>query len=413
MKFKKTLDSIMSKAKYALAIPLVALAIDQAEAQMDITMQEQSIPSQKPVAAKFEVKGTVYGQSGSTMIDSTTGKGKVNVFSADYYVRQLKAINHFLMKDSVFINTNNNKDAYWELIEARPITSTYYNNILEEIEDLTSTRPTDANKIIGRFPTGNIPVHHVNRPANFKAAFDSMKTDLYNKTNGTITFTEDTTISSTGANILYVTAAQWPAEIPLEPGWTETTAINPDGTIKQTTTWILIGYGPNQTVMSREVGRIIGLVDGSKDPNMVMYHNAPATKFHPDEGKVIEDMYKLKIGTDMSKYQNKIVNDLTSVKIEKQTQPKEFELTQNYPNPFNPTTTIYYNLVKAPSLDKVNASLRVYDVLGREVAVLVNEEQPAGEYRVEFNASHLPSGVYFYRLSDGNYTATKKLVLMK
>ena len=93
MKFKKTLDSIMSKAKYALAIPLVALAIDQAEAQMDITMQEQSIPAQKPVAAKFEIKGSVYGQSASTMIDSTTGKGTVNVFSADYYVRQLKALN--------------------------------------------------------------------------------------------------------------------------------------------------------------------------------------------------------------------------------------------------------------------------------------------------------------------------------
>jgi hypothetical protein len=98
-------------------------------------------------------------------------------------------------------------------------------------------------------------------------------------------------------------------------------------------------------------------------------------------------------------------------------QPTHFSLYQNYPNPFNPTTTISYNLVKVETLDKVKVnvtvSLRVYDVLGREIAVLVNEEKPAGEYRVEFNASHLPSGVYFYRLSAGNYTATKKLVLMK
>jgi hypothetical protein len=91
--------------------------------------------------------------------------------------------------------------------------------------------------------------------------------------------------------------------------------------------------------------------------------------------------------------------------------PQGYALSQNYPNPFNPTTTICYNLVKVGNLDKVN--IRVYDVLGREIAVLVNEEKPAGEYRVTFNASHLPSGVYFYRLSAGNYVDMKKMLLVK
>ena len=112
------------------------------------------------------------------------------------------------MKDSVFINTNNNKDAYWELIEARPITSTYYNNILEEIEDLTATRPTDADRFTNRFPTGNIQVHHINRPAGFKWVGDTTKADYEGKSNGTIQFIEDTIASSTGWNIKYLHKAK-------------------------------------------------------------------------------------------------------------------------------------------------------------------------------------------------------------
>lgn len=96
-------------------------------------------------------------------------------------------------------------------------------------------------------------------------------------------------------------------------------------------------------------------------------------------------------------------------------QPATFVLEQNYPNPFNPGTTISYRL---PTSSPV--SLRVYDVLGREVRTLVNERQTAGSHSLTFNASGLPSGVYFYRLQvkdpargTGTYTATKKLMLLK
>ncbi len=88
--------------------------------------------------------------------------------------------------------------------------------------------------------------------------------------------------------------------------------------------------------------------------------------------------------------------------------PAAFELMQNYPNPFNPTTTIVFN-VQGPGF----VSLKVYDVLGREVATLVNRQESAGGHTVTFDASKLPSGVYFYRLNAGNYTATKKMVLAK
>ncbi len=85
-----------------------------------------------------------------------------------------------------------------------------------------------------------------------------------------------------------------------------------------------------------------------------------------------------------------------------------YRLEQNYPNPFNPTTNISYVLPKAE-----NVSLKIYDVLGREVATLVNEVKAAGAYTVPFNASNLSSGVYFYKLQAGSFVQTKKMMLVK
>ncbi|MCH7723661.1 MAG: T9SS type A sorting domain-containing protein [Bacteroidetes bacterium] len=88
--------------------------------------------------------------------------------------------------------------------------------------------------------------------------------------------------------------------------------------------------------------------------------------------------------------------------------PKEFALFDNYPNPFNPTTTIEYSIPEASFVE-----LKIYDILGGEVASLVKENKPSGKHSVKFNASNLPSGIYFYRIVSGNFTATKKLILLK
>ncbi len=88
--------------------------------------------------------------------------------------------------------------------------------------------------------------------------------------------------------------------------------------------------------------------------------------------------------------------------------PKTFALEQNYPNPFNPTTVIGYQLPVAS-----NVSLKVYDVLGREVMTLVNGRQDAGAYNITLNGLNLSSGIYFYRLQAGNFVATKKMMLVK
>jgi hypothetical protein len=88
--------------------------------------------------------------------------------------------------------------------------------------------------------------------------------------------------------------------------------------------------------------------------------------------------------------------------------PQNYVLYQNYPNPFNPVTTINYSI---PQTNFV--TLRIYDLLGREVAILVNERKPAGNYQMQFNAAKLASGVYFYRLTAGNFITTKKLIFIK
>jgi hypothetical protein len=88
--------------------------------------------------------------------------------------------------------------------------------------------------------------------------------------------------------------------------------------------------------------------------------------------------------------------------------PNEYLLAQNFPNPFNPTTTINYSI---KSVGEV--TLKVYDMLGAEVASLVNEGQEVGNYSVEFNASELPSGIYVYRLTAGSFVDNKKLILLK
>ena len=88
--------------------------------------------------------------------------------------------------------------------------------------------------------------------------------------------------------------------------------------------------------------------------------------------------------------------------------PTEFKLTQNYPNPFNPTTMIKFSIPKT-SLVK----LVVYDILGREVRTLVNEQKMPGYYDISFDASMFASGVYFYKLEAGTFTDVKKMVLIK
>ena len=88
--------------------------------------------------------------------------------------------------------------------------------------------------------------------------------------------------------------------------------------------------------------------------------------------------------------------------------PVDYALHQNYPNPFNPVTTISYSIPI-----KSQVELVIYNTLGERIKKLVKEEKEAGRYSVEFDATVLPSGVYFYRLQAGDFAETKKMVLLR
>ena len=88
--------------------------------------------------------------------------------------------------------------------------------------------------------------------------------------------------------------------------------------------------------------------------------------------------------------------------------PANFKLFQNYPNPFNPSTKVKYEIP-----ERSFVTIKVFDVLGNEVAALVNEEKTIGNYEVEFDATNLPTGIYFYKLQAGNFVEIKKMVLIK
>jgi photosystem II stability/assembly factor-like uncharacterized protein len=105
----------------------------------------------------------------------------------------------------------------------------------------------------------------------------------------------------------------------------------------------------------------------------------------------------------------------TWVENNNQTLPTEFVLEQNYPNPFNPTTKIKYEIPASPNPSEGGAlvQLKVYDILGREVATLVNKEQKPRVYEVDFSATYFSSGIYLYRLQSGDFNAVKKMILLK
>jgi Secretion system C-terminal sorting domain len=110
----------------------------------------------------------------------------------------------------------------------------------------------------------------------------------------------------------------------------------------------------------------------------------------------------------MFKVDDLSLNGVSAVENTANQSPMSYALNQNYPNPFNPTTVIQYQL---PASSQV--SLKVYDVLGREVATLVDTKQSAGIYSVTFDGNNLASGVYFYRLQAGGFSDMKKLTLLK
>ena len=142
-----------------------------------------------------------------------------------------------------------------------------------------------------------------------------------------------------------------------------------------------------------EFSRIISVTDINGDGYDELFILAPNyPDYNNPQGKIYIYSYK----------------NLTNIEDCKENVPNNFKLNQNYPNPFNPTTIIQFSISQQSFV-----TLKVYDVLGREVAALVNEEKETGSYNVSFDASSFSSGVYIYKIQAGNFINSKKMVLLK
>jgi len=159
----------------------------------------------------------------------------------------------------------------------------------------------------------------------------------------------------------------------------------------------------------------IGLVYGHGTTNSPKYYSYIDEDL-PNADKLF---YRLKqIDNDGTYAYSKTVEvDLSDVtSVDEENMQYEFALEQNYPNPFNPVTTINFtipNVVDANFASTSNAVLKVYNLLGQEIRTLVNEVKQAGSYQIQFDASDLPSGIYFYSLTYGKHIQTRKLALLK
>ena len=145
----------------------------------------------------------------------------------------------------------------------------------------------------------------------------------------------------------------------------------------------------------------IGFVEGNGNSNSPKEYN-----FIDENISAGSYSYRLKQIDNEGSFE---YSDIVEITI---SSPENFQLEQNYPNPFNPSTKIKYS-IPVETRDRVSVQLIVYDILGREVATLVNEEKPSGNYSVEFNALNLPSGIYIYTLRAYGIAQTKKMTLLK
>ncbi len=179
--------------------------------------------------------------------------------------------------------------------------------------------------------------------------------------------------------------------------------------------------GWNKSHVSGETYQITLIITQTVRPNPSFFTMPVQVKFNTSLGDTTVTLFN---NQQVQNFQFDITGDPQSIsfdpgnwilktlqgitEVEDATIPREYSLEQNYPNPFNPITNIKFRIS-----DFGFVSLKVYDVLGNEVATLVDEEKPAGNYKVDFSANGLTSGIYFYTLTAGNFKETKKMILMK
>ncbi len=184
-------------------------------------------------------------------------------------------------------------------------------------------------------------------------------------------------------------------------------------------TWLATGGGPSQALCLANSGNTI--FAGTNGQGIYFTTNNGASWSVSNSGlgnlrikAIAADSLYVYAGTIYNSVWKRPVSEILSTGIVSDEIPKSFVLRQNYPNPFNPVTTIKFEVPLNKGGDRgLSVKLLVYDILGKEAATLLNEQLQPGSYSVDWDASNFPSGVYFYKLEAGDFSQTKKMVLIK
>jgi hypothetical protein len=180
-------------------------------------------------------------------------------------------------------------------------------------------------------------------------------------------------------------------------------------------TWTTIASINTQVGLSWSSGLLEGMLVGTEDSGVFLFSDEGDSLGSRNEGLTNLNVQALTLdnngyvyaGTENGVWRRPL-SEVTIVEENLIEAPSSYILSQNYPNPFNPSTTIRYSV---PQLSKV--VIKVYDILGNEIATLMDEEKSVGTYEITWNAENLPSGVYFYQMRAGDYVNTKKMILLK
>ena len=143
------------------------------------------------------------------------------------------------------------------------------------------------------------------------------------------------------------------------------------------------------------------------------YDEAPLYRIYKVNANLIEEVKQQWDGSDWINVEQQTYAYIPTSLEETKERPVMYTLFQNYPNPFNPSTTIKYAIPNVETHSHASVQIKIYDVLGREIATLVNQQQKAGYYEVQFDASNLTSGVYFYQIRAGEFVKAKKMLLLR
>ncbi|MBA4313460.1 MAG: hypothetical protein C0417_12625 [Chlorobiaceae bacterium] len=399
------LEKIMDGIKLETVTILCLFIINQtAFAQNTVNVHVQSVPSMKNAYSGITLTAIPGPMTAHTETDSTTGNATLDIPTGTYEL-MIKTAGHRRFIDTITVNSNQDLDL--QVPEWIPTISTYFTDVMDLANCLKDQYGSQGVPLLRRWHDDLQPIRifHENPPDTNFIEYNAAKNSILERTDSTLKFREVKADSEIGVRVHYMSSDSIPFHA---AGYTTVDTWFPDRTPKHMTMLMATDYGISRGTFLRELCRVARIFANSPDIIHVMYLEGNINpELSKDEGNALNIIYKLNLNTDTRKFKPIRDSTITGVKEFKQN-PRDFTLEQNYPNPFNPSTNF-----KFTSSNCQLTILKIYDLLGREIATLVNEVMQPGEHSAKWDASNNPSGVYYYRLTTKDFTSVRKMVLLR